>query len=223
MSDWNSKQEIIKALLSLAVSLGTLAATLATAWAFGQRLSFHWSVRQKRRELQMSASQQFYSAYGEFFSIWKLWSRIDRKASNFDDRRWELHRDAATAEATVEGTLVKISSELVLKQTQIIELALFRQGFQQLRQSIREDQELNWRSSQHPEYVAFKCLATRIALILAADWSEHRPIVSRAEDQLLEITDNRWETVWKKVAINGLTAEIRAASSNEPTERFPKR
>lgn len=160
MSDWNANHELVKALLSLVVSLGTVAATVLVAWAFGQRLSFRWQVRQKRRELQMSASEQFYSAYGAFFSVWKLWNQLDRKVTSFDDRRWELHKSAANAEATVEGTLVKISSELLLNPRQIIELALFRQGFQRLRQAICNDHQLNWDSSQHPEYIAFKRLAS---------------------------------------------------------------
>jgi len=222
MHDWIYAHELIGALLSLGVSLVTLGATLAAAWAFGQRLTFQWNIRQKRRELQMSASQQFYAAYGEFFSIWKLWNRLDRKEIGFDDRRWDLHKRAASAEATVEGTLVKVSSELILDPARIAELAMFRQGFQQLRQSIRSDVELAWGYSEHPQYLAFKLLAARVALLLAADWKTHPPTVEVAGSQLLEITHNRWETVWAQVPISGFS-ETYAASLKKLSERLVRR
>jgi hypothetical protein len=46
--------------------------------------------------------------------------------------------------------------ERVLTQEQLDELGLFRQGYQQLRESIRDVRPLTWGSSNHPEYLAFK-------------------------------------------------------------------
>ena len=96
--------EAIRALYSLLVS----SVTLLLGWLVGQRLTYRWNIRQKRREAQLSTTQQFYSAYGEFFAVWKLWNRLGGDDSAREDRRWELHKRAAAAEAAVEGTLVKL-------------------------------------------------------------------------------------------------------------------
>ena len=111
MQDWNPWHEAIKTAYSVVGS----ALVLALGWLVGQRLTYAWSVRQKRREFQLSSAQQFYLAYGEFFAVWKLWNRLDCPASVFDERRWELHKRAAAAEAIIEGTLV-ISGLIFLVQ-----------------------------------------------------------------------------------------------------------
>lgn len=192
MADWNLNHELIKAILSTS----SAAVVLALTWLVGQRLTYEWNVRQKRREIQLAASQQFYAAYGEFFAVWKLWNRLDRDAASADERQWELHRRAAAAEAIVEGTLVKLSSELVLDEGQIGSLGRFRQAFQQLRQSIRKDQILPWKNSECPEYRAFKSHAIEVSTLLGGKWSTHPVPVDRAIHQLLSVTSNRWEDDW---------------------------
>jgi hypothetical protein len=167
MQDWNLAHEAIKA----ALSLGVAVVVLLLGWFFGQKLTYKWNVRQKSRELQLSASQQFYIAYGEFFAVWKLWNRLDRKADGFEDRRWELHKRSAAAEAIIEGTLVKLSSELELEEEDLNYLGRFRQAFQQLRQAIRKDQDLPWPSSDDPQYRTFKSLAIHVSGLLTSEWS----------------------------------------------------
>jgi hypothetical protein len=191
MQDWNPWHEAIKALYSLIIAI----VTLGLGWFIGQALTYRWNVRQKRREVQLSATQQFYGAYGEFFAVWKLWNRLDRACQAADERQWELHKRAAAAEAVIEGTLVKLSSELELDDLQLATLGRFRQAFQQLRQSIRQDRVLGW-SYEHPEYRAFKELAVRVAALLAARWSDKLPASDRAASQLLRITSNTWEKKW---------------------------
>ena len=99
MQDWNPWHEAIKA----AYSVGASVIVLALTWFVGSRLTYRWNVRQKSREFQLSASHQFYVAYGEFFAVWKLWNRLDRAAAEFQDRRWELHKREAAAEAIGRG------------------------------------------------------------------------------------------------------------------------
>jgi hypothetical protein len=169
--------------------------TLGIGWAIGQQLTYRSNIRQKRREFQLSATQQFYAAYGEFFAVWKLWNRLERD-DKFDERRWELHKRAAAAEAIVEGTLVKLASELALDRHQLATLGRFRQAFQQLRQSIRENLMLEWNYADHPEYKAFKELATRVAALLTADWWGRPPTDEQAASQLIEITSNSWQENW---------------------------
>jgi len=192
VQNWNPLHEAINASYSIAGAI----IVLFLGWFVGQRLTYLWNVRQKRREFQLSASQQFYVAYGEFFATWKLWDRLDRTAEGFEERRWELHKRAAAAEAIIEGTLVKLSSELTLGDEQIDSLGRFRQAFQQLRQAIRKDCALSWSSSEDPEYKTFKILAIRVSALLASEWPKASPSLEEASNQLLKITSNAWENNW---------------------------
>jgi len=175
--------------------LGGIFVLLLGALA-GQRLTAYWNLRQKRRELQLSALQQFYSAYGEFFAVWKLWNRLDRKSDNAPERTWELHKRAASAEAIVESTMVRLASEMRLLALDIEDLGRFRQAFQQLRQCIREDKNLKWPSSECPEYKSFKILAVRCARIISKAWPDRPIAAGLAATQLLQITSNNWEQDW---------------------------
>jgi hypothetical protein len=191
MQDWNASHEAIRA----AYSLGTAIVVLALGWVVGRKLTYELNVRQKRRDFQLTASQQFYAAYGEFFAVWKLWNRLEHSSAGFEDRRWELHKRAASAEAIVEGTLVKLSSELILTPQQINSLGRFRQAFQQLREVIRDNRQLPWSDSEHPEYKTFKALTVYVAALLGSEW-RHRPSTQQATHQLREITSNKWMRKW---------------------------
>jgi hypothetical protein len=193
MQNWNPLHEAINASFSV---VGAII-VLFLGWFVGQKLTYLWNVRQKRREFQLSASQQFYVAYGEFFATWKLWNRLDHAAEGFEERRWELQKRAAAAEAIIEGTLVKLSSELMLSGEQISILGRFRQAFQQLRQAVRENRDLPWISSEDPPYVTFKILAIGVSALLASEWPNASPSLKEASDQLLEITSNKWEKNWE--------------------------
>jgi hypothetical protein len=197
MQDWNPWHELIKTGLSSIPGI----IVLALGWVVGQKLTFAWNVRQKRRELQLAASQQFYVAYGEFFAVWKLWNRLDHDGPSFDAQRWELHKRAASAEAIVEGSMVKLSSELKLSDAEIQTLACFRQGFQRLREAIREDKVVPWTNSEHPEYRSFKTLAAGVAGLLSREWPEKAPAHKIAAAQLLAITSNHWSTNWSESSL----------------------
>ena len=192
MQSWNLTQEAVKAVFSLLSAL----VVLALGWLIGNKLTYRWNVRQKKREFQLNAAQQFYVAYGEFFAVWKLWNRLDHDANGYEDRRWELHKRSAAAEAIIEGTLVKLCSELTLTSDDIRYLARFRQAFQELRQSIRVDRHLLWPNSENPAYVAFKSLALRISALLTSEWPSTPPSRELAIDQLLNISSNSWEGKW---------------------------
>jgi hypothetical protein len=188
--DWNLEHELIKGLISAASGIGLLVLT----WFIGQRLSYQWSVREKRRELQLVSLQQFYAAYGEFFAVWKLWNRLSHDDTEYSERRWELLKRSAAAEATIEGTLVKLSVELNLQDTDVEALGRFRQAFQQLRESIRNDVRLPWHSGDRPEYLTFKALAINVAYLLTG--SDSPVALVKAQDQIIQVTSNRWEGDW---------------------------
>lgn len=67
--DQNVQLEIIKAILNLAIAL----LTLGSGWIVGNRISAKWDERKKRRELDLPAFNSFYSIYGNFFAVWKIW------------------------------------------------------------------------------------------------------------------------------------------------------
>jgi hypothetical protein len=192
MQEWNTMHEVTKALISTLASLVTLAVALGSGWLIGNRVAYKWNLRQKRREIQLSALQQFYAAYGEFFAIWKLWNSLVKRSNVSDELRWELHKRAAAAEGIIEGTFVKLSTEIELKDEDIRYLGQFRQRFQQLRESIRDEMELPWKNSEYSDYVEFKRLSTCVSLLLGSDWN-HPCSPERAQRQLLDITSNRFE------------------------------
>lgn len=190
------ESELLKSVLTLGVSV----TTLGLGWFVGQRLTYRWNIRQKRKEAQLSISQQFYQAYGEFFAVWKLWNRLDPNGAFFSDRQWELQKRAVAAEATIEGILVKLSSEVQLQPHHIKTLGCYRQAFQQLRQSIRLGHVLPWTYSEDPPYVAFKKLASEVGALLSSEWPEQPPAPGSAAMQLEEITCNKWEPLWVAAA-----------------------
>jgi hypothetical protein len=178
--------------------VGPVAAVIL-AWALGNRISAKWSLWQKRREQAQTAANEFYRLYGEFFSIWKLWNyslRQSNDANKWEERQWDLLKRAAAAEAGIEALMVKIASERFLTEGEIKTLGCFRQGYQQLRESIRDRRKLDWPSSDCPEYLAFKRLASNVAG-LASTVDSGSPLSRQTSQHSLEvITSNRWEVTW---------------------------
>ena len=172
-----------------------MAIALASGWLFSTRVTYSWNERQKRREFQLSALQQFYAAYGEFFAVWKLWDALLKVPPAPAELRWELHKRAAAAEGIIEATLVKLSCEMKLDGPDIENLGRFRQGFQQLREAIRGGGGVPWKSSETPEYRCFKRLSIQVASLLAGKWKGNYP-PEKAAAQLAEITSNRFEGTW---------------------------
>src|SRR6202012_1768795 len=113
-SEW-FEHNLIRSLFSMVVGIFGLLAT----WLVGHKFTYRLNLRQKRREAQLSVLQEFYEAYGEFYVIWKLWNRLESDGEKTDDRRWELHKRAAGAEAIVEGLLVRLACELPLEPEQV--------------------------------------------------------------------------------------------------------
>jgi hypothetical protein len=184
------------ALPSLLVALLTVAA----GWLVTHRLTYRWAIRQRRQESLLGATSQFYSAYGEFFTAWKLWNRLDKSDPSFVEKRWQILQKAASAEASTESIILKIVTELPLSSVEVEDLGRFRQGFQSLREAIREDKPLDWLHSEAPPYVAFKRLSCRVAAMLQTgrDKKARRSekAVEKAVDNHSAATSNRWDKIW---------------------------
>ena len=174
---------------------------LLLAWLVGQRIAARWNLWQKRREFAMTAAAEFYKLYGEFFAVWKLWnySLHSDAGGSPEGVRWKLMERAAAAEARVEALLVKLASEHELSADDIETLGKFRQAYQQLRETIRDNRKLDWPWSECPQYLAYKRLAVRVARLIAATDLGRAPKPSKAARALEEITSSQWESNWTEV------------------------
>lgn len=181
----------------LKVIAGPIAGILL-AWAVGNRLSARWVWWQKRREQTQAAANDFYRLYGEFFATWKLWnySLQQPEGAGWENRRWELLERAAAAEAGVEALLVKLASERVLNQSEMEAHGKFRQGFQTLRQMVRDRKRLDWGSSDYPQYASFKALASYTARLVSTVDQGKPPSLEDTQRALSIITSNVWEKTW---------------------------
>src|SRR5690242_5311260 len=103
MQDW--QLELAKGGISLVVTL----VGLGVGWLVGQRLSFQWNLRQKRRESDLATAQDLQRVYGDFFAVWKVWNEVARAGDAA--ARAGLLRRAAEAEGLLERVLVKLTTE----------------------------------------------------------------------------------------------------------------
>ncbi|MGY3695082.1 hypothetical protein ACVIGA_005162 [Bradyrhizobium sp. USDA 3240] len=162
---------------------------LGFAWFVGQRISMNWNLRQKQKENELQIAHDFHALYGEFFAIWKLWNYYVRDVGEeqlSDVSRSGLLDRACTAEGKLESMLVRLACNDKLDRSQVAILGQFRQLYQQLRQSIRDKKALAWDHANHPQYLAFKTNAPKVASLIVG-----RKIVD--SKTLQSITSNEWE------------------------------
>lgn len=184
------KLELFKAALTLGVS----SVTVAFGWLVGQRLTLRWNLRQKQRELDLSTAHDFHELYGEFFAIWKLWNYSLTPEDGCTMSRSELLVRACAAEGAVESLFVRLAAGRDLSPSDIITLGRFRQGYQTMRETIRDNIRLAWDHPSHPEYFAFKQLATAVALLVTSETSAPAPVTKRRAQTLISITSERGES-----------------------------
>lgn len=166
--------EILKTGLNLLVALTTLGLT----WFIGQGLAVGWNLEQKRRETDIAILQEFYSLYGEFKEIGKIWRIIKKnyyqKYSNLEipppANYWLLLSRACAVEGKNEAIMVKLATERNLDESDLRALGLFRQAVQQLRESIRDKREIP-SFSRGTEYVFFNNLAAQVGFIISSSKS----------------------------------------------------
>jgi hypothetical protein len=195
--------ELARGGISLAVTL----VGLGVGWLVGQRLTYQWNLRQKRRESELATAQDLQRLYGEFFAVWKVWNAAARGqvASAPQDLLWR----AAEAEGLLERVLVKLATERRLTPGDRDTLGKFRQAYQRLRGAINAGEPLGWTSSDHPEYLAFERLAVAVTLIVQREGGVTQLGADEAFANLREIASNRYEKSWsaEKRAEHGATAQ----------------
>jgi hypothetical protein len=184
------------------------AAAIAFAAIAGQQLTVYWATRQKRRELAITSANEFYRLYGEFFAVWKLWNyamNSSRTPEKTQEDKWTLLQRAVAAEAGVEAMLVKLAAERALDPAEREATGRFRQGYQSLRQAIRDGKPIEWRHSENPQYLAFKGLACEVASLVANSERGKLPSPQEASEALITITANRWEASWWERSIGSVS------------------
>ncbi len=190
-------------LFKFALTLVSSGFILLLTWGLGNSISAKWSIRQKRRELQLSAANTFDRLYGEFFKIWKLWKNFKKEQMECKDvSQWDLLADICEAEAQMEGILVKIASEFRLTDKDIITLGRFRQAYQTLREYIRENKPFTWDHPYHPQYMEFKKMGAYIAAMLSG--FEKQPLKGPSREEaifnLQRITSTKFKDWWERQA-----------------------
>jgi len=193
--------EFLKAGLSAGVALLTLVLT----WFVTTRVTANWNLRQKQRELALSSADQFYTLYGEFFAIWKLWDQHLRTASkepldSSAGTRSQLLDRTLAAESGVEAMMLKLTGQQTLTTDDLYALGSFRQAYQTLREHIRRGTPLGWNWDSHPEYAAFKFLASRVSQLLLSWTPSKAPPVADHYRYFRIVTANYWEPRWTETA-----------------------
>jgi hypothetical protein len=164
-----------------------------------------WAILQKRRELDLEAVHRFYEVYGKWFAVWKIWQAC-REEKLDSSRRDELLCQAADIEGQFESLLIKIGQERRLSVSQNERLGRFREGYQQLREAIEDNQDLPFRVQFEDDkvdaYVAFKSLAVEFASLAAGGWRLRRPTLHESQRAVVAITSwrttgNRKEYWWR--------------------------
>ena len=176
--------EVFKTLLNLIV--------LAFTWLVGTRVIHYWEIKMKQKEQNLFSSSEFHKLYGEFTTVWRLWKVQhdhfpvrESLSKESEERYWELLKRASFVEGGMESVLVKLASEKTLSKPERNSLGLFRQAIQQLRQSIRDFDKMNWQRSDK-EYILLKELTINTAQLI--NNSAKPPSIEEAKTQLNDIT-----------------------------------
>jgi hypothetical protein len=192
---------------------------LVVTWVLGQRIIAFWDKRKKQQELDIAISTQFQQLFGEFKEISKLWEVFYRQRNQNRNKsldlpaqtRGALLERATTAESKLEAILVKLATEWPLSQAETEYLGLFRQGFQQLRESIRADSPPTFEYKVNPEYHLFNELVCEVANIVSERRSWKQVPSQKAKRRLSEIV-KFGSTDWSEA--------VRAYSKCTPLEKI---
>jgi hypothetical protein len=181
--------------MTLHEELIKLAFSFVGITLIGGALTAFWSSRQKRREIEAMELKYFYDHYGKLLAACRLWNAVkDKKVSlPGDTTRYDLLKQATESEGALEGMLLKLASERLLTSEEQSGLGQFRQGYQTPRQSIRDDREVPWRSSQAGLYLEFKEGAALFASLLRSRVWTRSPCQEAARKAVWEITHNKHE------------------------------
>jgi hypothetical protein len=181
--------------------------TLAGGWFIGSRIAHAWNLKQKKKEADIELRHQFFRLYGDFFATWKEWDRrlsftAWNPGAEAEKYARELYARACKSEGELEAILVRLAVERRLGASEIAWLGTFRQVYQKLRQSIRDNENLGWPSSDDPDYLVFKRAAFVVSSLIETKKFPEPLEIAR----LLAVQDNRWENYWQEMPPPGAVA-----------------
>jgi hypothetical protein len=148
--------------------------TLLLLFVIGQRIVFIWDQRKKYQELDNATYTQFQDLQGEFYEIIKVYRTLYDTTHKYEynalkldkSTSAELFKRACAAESKVDVMINKLVAERTLCKGDPYTLGLYRQGFQQLRESIREDSNPEYGNFKDPRYKLFEELVSKVAYIV---------------------------------------------------------
>jgi hypothetical protein len=191
----------------VAIDLSDELAKGLLAFAFvailGGAASVLWGNIKYQHELDVKAVERFRDLYGEWFATWKGWEELLVKNPLDDSARADLLTRATSIEGSFEVLTVKIATSRHLTEPQLRHLGRFREGYQQLRESIEKRERLPFRvqyeDTEVKAYVAFKALSVEFARLLrgrGSSWSRppswRRPALGEAQEAMVKVTS--WRT-----------------------------
>lgn len=195
-------QELIRAALQAAVP--TVILIFGGRWVLN-RLEFSKKRREQTielarfvREQQYQALQELYSLFSEFMRLYRCINSREADLSDAEVRR-TLLKECATAEARVDGVILRIASEFTHENRDDLEnrLANLRQSVQLWRERVSDEQPLPFYSSNQPDYIRFKHSFSSTATYLAGQIYQRldpAEVQSEESKKLLEdIFSNKWE------------------------------
>jgi hypothetical protein len=196
-------------MLVAAIDWPNVTAKAAINFAFvavlGGAAGVLWARARHRRELDLAALARFYDVYGKWFATWKAWSAL-LEGKLPETEKGNLLRQAADAEGQFEALLVKIAIERRLSREEVGRLGRFREGYQQLRESIEEGEKgielpfrVQFNSEERDAYLAFKDLSVEFAALLQGrSWPLGRPTLPQGQQAFIEVTSWRVSDPSKK-------------------------
>jgi hypothetical protein len=198
--------------------LGRALVAVVSVAVLGGAAGFLWNKASRRRELDLGAVAAFRATYGEWFVAWKGWESAHRAHPERvpDETRETLLASATSVEGRFEALTLKITTDRYLSDEEIDRLGRFRQGYQQLRESIRSDRPLPFRlqfdDDKVAAYATFKALSVDFATLLRGRGLRSgrlrawllRPVpVSEAQLAFIRVTSWRPEHAWEENRANG--------------------
>ena len=168
-------QQLLIELIRAAI---TALFTFAVLFVIGTLTVAMWDRRKKYQEIDIEMYNQFQERQGEFYEVTKLWrtyyKRVYEENDEKDkdredkDREEELLQRASAAESKVDIIIKRLVTERLLCEKDLLTLGLYRQGYQQLRESIEEPRKKppEFGSYKDPRYQLFEDLASEVAYII---------------------------------------------------------
>lgn len=191
---------MLSSLMSTAIPMLTVVMTLAGGWFVTARVTDHWDRVKKNREVDLSAAHEFQRLYGEFVAVWKVWNALRGDFSSVHGppghAKWACLERATVLEGGVEALFAKLAVERRLSKDDIAVLGAVRQAFKVLRRAVRQDQPLNWWSSEVEEYSSFKTATMSMSVLLTTPRTSRKPDRNEAVRAFRHITSNYHETRW---------------------------